>query len=61
MDCIDPALDVTLYNQHFFLNGSNFFSLKLSDIYEVSDIRHSISFKELEYSNVLINKWTRAA
>jgi len=61
MDCIDPTLDVALYNQRFFVKGSNFFSLKLSDIHEVPDVRHSISFKELQYSNILINKWTRAA
>lgn len=61
MNYIDPALDVSLYSQRFFVKESNFFSLKLSYIHEVPDIRHSISFKELQYSNILINKWTRAA
>lgn len=62
MDCIDPALDVSLYNQRLFVKEPNlFFALKLSDIHEVPDVQHSISLKELQHTNISINKWTRAA
>jgi len=61
MDCIDPALDVAFYTPTFVREGAFFCALKLSDFHEVPDVRHSISFKDLQYRNISINKWTRAA
>jgi hypothetical protein len=60
VDCIDPALNFLLYNQRLFVKGSIFLFL-LRDIHEVPDLRHPTSCKELQCSDILINKWTRSA